>query len=69
MASATKSSKIKIFIGQMRKPLCSVVLDYKMAKLGLGQDWNTVRAKYEDIKDNFVPSNPDKDDNISRCST
>ena len=29
--------------------LLKIVLDYKVSKLAGGQDWETVRTKYEDI--------------------
>ena len=38
--------------------LLKVVADYKVSKLSGGQDWETVRTKYDDITSRFQASYP-----------
>ncbi len=45
--------------------LLKVVLDYKVSKLAGGQDWETVRTKYEDITSKFQALYPEEADSVA----
>ena len=52
--AAEKSKKVQFSWTEEKMALSlKVVLEYKVSKLADGQDWETVRTKYEDITAKF----------------
>ena len=64
--AAEKSKKVQFsWTEEETALLLKVVLDYKVSKLAGGQDWETVRTKYEDIMSKFQALYPEEADSVA----
>ena len=44
--------------------LLKITLEYKTSRLADGQDWETVRSKYEDLYKKFIAAYPNEEEEI-----
>ena len=58
MAYEEPKSKIFTWTDEELALLLQTVLDFKTAKLSIGQDWETVKSKYNDIAQLFISNYP-----------
>lgn len=55
----TTGSKRFLWTDEENALLLKITLEYKSSKLSEGQDWETIRSKYEEIHRIFVAAYPD----------
>ena len=61
MSQSGNKSKFFKWTEEEEALLLKVIHDYKTSKLMGGQDWETVRSKYEDIKEKFISNYPNEE--------
>ena len=58
MAAKTPKSKIFNWTDEETALLLKVVADFKSEKISAGQDWETIRSKYEDLRVRYLEAYP-----------